>query len=798
MGTVVTGIPHQKEQEYSMNRNSLVLKKHQRSEIETLKFLPNIVNSTVQPFVGDDCSAGMEYELQVAVEGTHSDVDLPITIKNSTYYRNVVKRAERGDLSSTVVEGLKSYLYDNTSNIWENSWVRLKEVYLSQYSREVLRQDFLADKEDSARGVRKDIKRFQCNYRNKEYLRLPISYLLKLSLADIISKDDGFSAECRDTGEKLLNNLVSDNTSPEILSFTIPRAHQKSIGDLAAEETARTYLMNQLLVQYANREFGLLDSGQKCLLYFAPHAPSRQKRLNDLVPDGFYRHLFMSPCLSGWARGEEKHKYMEVCHKTLSRSQLNTIGKLKDAGILTNNLVTLPNTSNTCLANNGTHVSLGSTLLTKLASENELGFTPEVEKYIGDLSIKIIEHFLPLLVGNYSSAPYRIDFEDFHPENVLGFLPHELDYTHLRMVWRRWKKKARNTVFGRAVTPFGPRWLDTFISSVFRLKGDVVPDFRLIDYLVSLLSTDTSPSLNGMRGNHDKLKQELMEMGVFDTRMSIYLLYRQRIYAQSGYAGFEGRSYSLFHSLLEDMAEAVDMQNLITALAYRYILEEKITHKDIPDTPSVESERRQIFFVSAIDLPTFFVRSHSSNAFLTKVLEYVPTIRKSNRYRNYLRVKNRDYRLALIRIIREDGKDLIEKLNMDQRLARLEERLMGRTASAHENIMGDVTKKLPHNKKPLQVTAEVFNATFEEYCRVELKKKHTQEGLTVLANNCKYLEEKYPGYFNQISICSKGQKVTDFLAQYHEAIIEETASPETIRTFMHICLHVVHYYSNNS
>ncbi len=69
-------------------------------------------------------------------------------------------------------------------------------------------------------------------------------------------------------------------------------------------------------------------------------------------------------------------------------SQLNTIGKLKDAGIITNNLVVLPNTSNTCLANNGTHVSLDSRLLTMLAADRQSLYTPGVEKYFGDLVIK--------------------------------------------------------------------------------------------------------------------------------------------------------------------------------------------------------------------------------------------------------------------------------------------------------------------------------------------------------------------------------------------------------------------------
>ncbi len=182
------------------------------------------------------------------------------------------------------------------------------------------------------------------------------------------------------------------------------------------------------------------------------------------------------------------------------------------------------------------------------------------------------------------------------------------------------KKKARTRFFGKTITPFGPRWLDRTLASLLRLKGDLIPDFRLIDYLVTLLSTETSPALNGMLGNHERLKEELAEMGIFDPRMAMYLPYRQRLFATAGYAGFEGRSYSLFHNLREDMAEAVDMQNLVTALACRYIILGKIDHHDIPDRPSIESERRQIFFGSAIGIPTFYVRADTSNRLLKKIV----------------------------------------------------------------------------------------------------------------------------------------------------------------------------------
>src|SRR5208337_2500972 len=297
-----------------------------------------------------------------------------------------------------------------------------------------------------------------------------------------------------------------------------------------ARETGKRYLLTQLLVMYANESFALRASGQKALVYFAPHPPVRQQELNKHISDTFYRELFMSPCLSGWDRGEEKHRYMQLCHQVLSRSQLNAVAKLREAGIIVNNLVVLPNLSNVSLANNGTHLSIGSRKLGKLLGDPSSGFTAAHEKRLGDLVIKMTEHFLPLFVGTYSAAPYRLAFTDFHPERALGFLPHELDYTHLRMIWRRWKKKADLSVFGHSLTPFGPEWLDRMMSGLFRLKGDFVPDFRLIDYLVCLMSSERSPALDGSLGNCERLRSDLADMGVFDGQMSVYLLYKLREY----------------------------------------------------------------------------------------------------------------------------------------------------------------------------------------------------------------------------------------------------------------------------
>ena len=62
--------------------------------------------------------------------------------------------------------------------------------------------------------------------------------------------------------------------------------------------------------------------------------------------------------------------------------KLEAIKKLKEANIITNNLIVLPNTSNTSLANNGTHVSLGSIKLTRCLKDRNSAFRVEDEKHI--------------------------------------------------------------------------------------------------------------------------------------------------------------------------------------------------------------------------------------------------------------------------------------------------------------------------------------------------------------------------------------------------------------------------------
>ena len=747
---------------------------------------------TTLPFAPSDCTAGVENELQAAVAGGASEVDLPIIIAESGYFADVGRRARSGDASPLLGRHLDAYLNDNPEQIWENSWVRFPFERLGCHARNVLLQDLQADKKNPAGTPRADSKRFFLVRGGECWLRLPVSYLLKIALADAVDHDRVLCPLVRRTGRRLLEHFLSDNTSPETFSFHVcSGGGDLSLGQKVARETARRFLLGHLLILYANRHFGLEEQGQKAMIFCSPLPPGRQRMLNEGISDSFYRELFMSPCLSGWDQGENKHRYMSLCHQVLSRSQLNAVLKLREAGIIVNNLVVLPHISNTSLANNGTHISLGSRILTGAsAAEREGGaafsgappfFGPVREKYLGDLAAKIFEHFLPLFVGTYSAAPHRLAFEDFHPERVLGFLPHELDYSHLRMLWRRWRKKADNRILGQSLTPFGPQRLDNLVGRLLGLRGDFVPDFRLLDYPVAWLATDRHCAQDGTLGNDGRLKADLEALGIFDRQMSLYQFYKLREYKQMGFSGFEARFFSLFCGITRDLAPAVELQKLLSCLAFKYMAAGHCTHADIPGAPLVESERRQIVFAAAIGLPTFFVRRGTPNRFLNELLGQTDGVRVSRRYPAYLRVPVQAYCLALLARLRSE-RELVEMFKAEELLDDLEGRLRepqrdGAAGRLTAGIMQDAG--FPH-RHPGDLPAGEFNRAAEHYYRGELRNAHLNEGWEFLLEDLTLLQEEG-------GLPSKtGAEISD--PGLRQRLLADDLSPEESRRLIHLLL----------
>ena len=326
------------------------------------------------PFAPGDITAGSEDELQAVVVGNAAACDLPISIRDSRFLKNIARRSSSGEAPRSTYLELQEFLNDH-GQVWENSWIRFPERRLSPHALNT----FLADLKIGERGQLKrhrvDSVKFTFEESGETWLRIPISYALKLALADLSGTQPHMPEKMRLEAKRLLRHFSNDNTSPETTSFHVvgPR-EQVQIGEAVARESARRFLFTSLLMSWANVRFGLLESGQRALVYHAPHPPVRQTELSSCISDSFYRELFMSPCLSGWDDGEAKSDYMHLCHQVLSRSQLNSVAKLREAGIIANNLIVLPSLSNVSLANNGIHITYGSRALTRAVADG-----PEVE-----------------------------------------------------------------------------------------------------------------------------------------------------------------------------------------------------------------------------------------------------------------------------------------------------------------------------------------------------------------------------------------------------------------------------------
>ncbi len=147
------------------------------------------INVGSLPFAPGDATAGSESEMQTVVIGKKTDIDLPLVIEQSNYLANIRRRAKSGDTSAKIMTDLEKYLNANNEDVWENSWVRFSRKMLGKYAQEVLEHDLLADKDNPAKGQRTDTGYFLYQQNGDDFIRIPVSYLLKLSLAEIMDSE---------------------------------------------------------------------------------------------------------------------------------------------------------------------------------------------------------------------------------------------------------------------------------------------------------------------------------------------------------------------------------------------------------------------------------------------------------------------------------------------------------------------------------------------------------------------------------------------------------------------------------
>ncbi|HVP55723.1 MAG TPA: hypothetical protein VMU45_12080 [Candidatus Eisenbacteria bacterium] len=741
------------------------------------------------PFSPGDVTAGSEDELQAVVMGNAAACDLPITIRDSRFLQNIAKRSSSGVASRSTYRELQEFLSDH-EQVWENCWVRFLSRRLSPHALNTFLADLKIGERGQSKRHRADSVKFTFEQAGETWLRVPISYALKLALADLAGTQPHMPERMQREAKRLLRYFSNDNTSPETTSFHVVSSTEETlVGEAVARESARRFLFSSLLMSWANLRFGLLESGQRALVYHAPHPPVRQTELSSCISDSFYRELFMSPCLSGWDDGEAKADYMHLCHQVLSRSQLNSVAKLREAGIISNNLIVLPSLSNVSLANNGIHITMGSRALTRvIAHHGDEDEAHREEKRLGDLVIKVYEHFLALFVGTYSAAPYRIDFAEFHPEKLLAFLPHELDFTHLRLMWREWREKAKMRVLGRAVTPYGPLGIDNFRARIFGLRGDLVPDYRLLNYPVAWLATERASALDGKPGNVSRLVEELDELGIVDRRLSFYMPVRLREFGRMGFSGFEGRYYSLFPGFVRDMAPAGDLQQLLLMAAYQLALDGTVQAEDIPDDPTSESERRQPFFFAAAGLPAFYVHKKSRNALLRQILSHCKKTRSSWRHPEYLRVSIRDYREALVGWLEANARETIELASAKLNLVELRFRLADKSQQAHRRVMDGVLAEVG-SSDPMRLRAREFNRVAEQHYRETLRQANLSEAFEQLREDTVAMaKSEHAEMTTMVRYGVRVQEPVRFLDSIGERLVNDDLTAPEVATVLNLLL----------
>jgi hypothetical protein len=258
-----------------------------------------------------------------------------------------------------------------------------------------------------------------------------------------------------------------------------------------------------------------------------------------------------------------------------------------------------------------------------------------------------------------------------------------------------------------------------------------------------------------------------------------------------GFSGFEGRHYSLFESLTHDFAEAASLQALLTALAFKYVAEGTITHEDIPDDPTTESERRQFLFAAAMGVQTCSVRQDTANRFLMKILAKTTKSRPSRRYTGYLRVKLRDYCQALLTTMEEDAADLIEALDLRDTMSLLRLRLTDPVQYAASGKLTTGILKEVGTGSPMNLSGDEFNLAAEDYYRETLRKRHLNEALTSLLEDLREIDRDQPKdhpYRRTATTLIGPQSAGDFLDSRNDGLLGETLDEATLAQYIRLTL----------
>jgi hypothetical protein len=170
--------------------------------------------------------------------------------------------------------------------------------------------------------------------------------------------------------------------------------------------------------------------------------------------------------------------------------------------------------------------------------------------------------------------------------------------------------------------------------------------------------------------------------------------------------------------------------------------------------------------------------------------------RFSRRYPGYIRGHHKEYRKALVRILKEDAAALIEAMGLTQTLEDLERRLEEpQRYSALDRLTRGILEKagVP---SPLKASGEDFNRAAEQYYRDDLRKAHMEEALDVLQEEFKKLDSHILCedcfYQNAHKSLLGGRSAAEYLIRVKKDLLEESLPIDATRKLIHLTLLTIH------
>ncbi len=197
----------------------------------------------------------------------------------------------------------------------------------------------------------------------------------------------------------------------------------------------------------------------------------------------------------------------------------------------------------------------------------------------------------------------------------------------------------------------------------------------------------------------------------------------------------------------------------------------------------------------AIGIPTFFVLRTTRNRFLLKILKKTDRIRTSRRYPGYLRVYHQDYCKALLRLLREDGADLIEMFNFSPLLNDLQLRL---EQPQKYSAAGRLVRGIGGNQAgdPLKDEADEFNRAAEKYYREDLRRQHMRQAVGFLQEDLHQLEvgtERVDIELRPLlADLMQGKSATGFSRTAKQDLLDDQLGSQPLKRMLNLMLLVEH------